>query len=72
MLILMEIFNLAMMNYFHFNSISYFYSARQKIELNREKKNQKYVNMSVFFNSEQNLKKIIMNQNVHLLWMFSF
>jgi len=37
MFILIEIVNLAMMNYFHFNKVSYFYSVRQKMEPNRVK-----------------------------------
>lgn len=39
MFILTEIFNLAMLRYFHFKNISYFYSVRQKMELNRVTKN---------------------------------
>lgn len=38
MFILIEIFNLAMLSYFHFNNTSYFHSVKQKMELNKVKK----------------------------------
>lgn len=54
MFILIEIFNLAMLSYFHFSNTSYFHSVKQKMELNKvKKKNQK---MMLDY-SEQNLKK---------------
>lgn len=38
MFILIEIFNLAMLSYFHFSNTSYFHSVKQKMELNKVKK----------------------------------
>lgn len=38
MFILIEIFNLAMLSYFHFSNTTYFHSVKQKMELNKVKK----------------------------------